>query len=297
VNLLDLQRRMAEDVMRPLAPDFQMQTATSDGASTQELVDTYIKPNDRLSSFDRLEIYNRQYWFRVIGAVSEDFPAIGAVLGAKKFDSLILAYLRENPSTSFTLRNLSSKLPQWLESHPEFAPRHHMLLLDVARLEWAYVEAFDSAEYAPLTTADFADLSAESKLFLQPHLQLLDLSYPVDELVLAVHQQTPLSDIMSNAVTERKHVKQARLPRMRRSPVHLAVHRFENSVYYRRIDHEAYLLLTALKTGNPLGQALQTAFVGSSLAPDAQAGKIQEYFAHASHLGWFCGKPDASSFL
>jgi hypothetical protein len=297
VNLLDLQRRMAEDVMRPLTPDFQMQSATSDGVSTQELADTYIKPNDRLSSFDRLEIYNRQYWFRVIGAVSEDFPAIGAVLGAKKFDSLILAYLRENPSTSFTLRNLSSKLPQWLESHPEFAPRRHKLLLDVARLEWAYVEAFDSAEYAPLNTADFADLNGESTLFLQPHLQLLDLSYPVDELVLAVHQQTPPSDIVSNAVTERKQVKQARLPKMRRSPVHLAVHRFENSVYYRRIDHEAFLLLSALQTGNPLGQALEAAFVGSTLSPDAQAAKIQEYFAHASHLGWFCKQPDTGSFL
>jgi hypothetical protein len=293
VNLLDLQRRMAEDVMRPLTPDFQMQTATSDGVSTQELANRYIKPNDYLSSFDRLEIYNRQYWFRVIGAVSEDFPAIGAVLGAKKFDSLILAYLRENPSTSFTLRNLGAKLPQWLEAHPELAPRRHKLLLDIARLEWAYVEAFDSAEYAPLTTTDFADLGAESKLFLQPHLQLLDLIYPVDELVLAVHQQTPPSDIMSNAVTERKQAKQVRLPKMRRSPVHLAVHRFENSVYYRRIDHEAFRLLTALQAGSPLSHALEAAFAGSSLSSDDQAAKIQEYFAHAAHLGWFCRQPDA----
>ncbi|WP_433973270.1 HvfC/BufC family peptide modification chaperone [Tunturiibacter lichenicola] len=297
MNLLDLQRRMAEDVMRPLTPDFQMQTTTSDGASTQELADTYIKPNDRLSSFDRLEIYNRQYWFRVIGAVSEDFPAVGALLGAKKFDSLILAYLRENPSTSFTLRNLGAKLPQWLESHPEFAPRRHKLLLDVSRLEWAYVEAFDSAEHAPLTPSDFADLGAESTLFLQPHLQLLDLSYPVDELVLAVHQQTPPSDIMSNAVTERKQAKRARLPKMHRSQVHLAVHRFENSVYYRRIDHEAFLLLTALQTGSPLDQALEAAFAGTTLSPDDQAVKIQEYFAHASHLGWFCRQLDAGSSL
>jgi hypothetical protein len=201
---------------------------------------------------------------------------------------LILAYLRENPSTSFTLRNLGSKLPQWLEAHPEFAQRRHKLLLDIARLEWAYVEAFDSAEHAPLTTDDFADLSAESRLSLQPHLQLLDLNYPVDELVLAVHQQTSPSDIMSNAVTERKQAKRARLPKMRRSPVQLAVHRFENSVYYRRIDHEAFLLLSALQTGATLGQALEAAFHGSALAAEDQAAKIQEYFAHASHLGWFC---------
>jgi len=293
MNLLELQRRMAEDVMRPLTPDFQMQPVTSDGQPTHKLADTYIKPNDRLSSFDRLEIYNRQYWFRVIGAVSEDFPAISAVLGAKKFDSLILAYLRENPSTSFTLRNLGSKLPQWLEAHPELAPRRHKLLLDIARLEWAYVDAFDSAEHAPLTTNDFFDLNAESRLFLQPHLQLLDLSYPVDELVLAVHQQTPPSEIMSNAVTERKQVKRARLPQMRRSRIHLAVHRFENSVYYRRIDYEAFLLLSALQAGSTLGQALEAAFKGNSLGTADQAAKIQEYFAHAAHLGWFCKQQES----
>ena len=296
MNLLDLQRRMAEDVMRPLTPDFRMQPLASDGRSTHELADDYIKPNELLSSFDRLEIYNRQYWFRVIGAVAEDFPALNALMGERKFDHLILAYLRENPSTSFTLRNLGSKLPQWLEHHPEFAPNRRELLLDVARLEWAYIEAFDGAAFAPLTTSDFSDLSAVSRLFLQPHLQLLNLRYPVDELVLAVHRAAAPSDIMSNAASKRKHVKQTRLPKMRRCAVPLAVHRYENSVYYRRIDHEAYLLLSQLQEGVSLGLALDTAFSSSTLSAMDQTAKIHEYFAHASELGWFC-KEHSSSVL
>jgi hypothetical protein len=296
VNLLDLQRRMAEDGMRPLTPDFKMQLSTPDGRSTHELVDNYIKPNDLLSSFDRLEIYNRQYWFRVIGAVAEDFPALNALIGEKKFDRLVLAYLRENPSTSFTLRNLGSKLPLWLEHHSEFTPNRRELLLDVARLEWAYVEAFDSADFPPLIASDFGDLSADSRLFLQPHLQLLDLKYPVDELVLAVHRETGPSDIMSNAASERKHVKRTRLPRMQRSAVPLAVHRYENSIYYRRIDHEAYLLLSQLQNGVSLGLALEAAFRNSNLSAEDQAAKIQEYFAHAAELGWFC-KQDSSFAL
>ena len=130
--------------------------------------------------------------FRVIGAVSEDFPALAAVLGSKRFDSLVLAYLKENPSTSFTLRNLGARLPLWLEDHPEFAPTRHALVLDVARLEWAYVESFDRLAVAPLTQEDLSNLGADSKLSLQPHLQLLDLQYPVDELVLAVHKREPI---------------------------------------------------------------------------------------------------------
>jgi len=291
MNLLELQRQMSEDVRRPLTPDFEMQTELEDGRSMSDVAASYVKPNDALTSFERLEIYNRQYWFRVIGAVSEDFPALAAVLGAKRFDALVLAYLKENPSTSFTLRNLGARLPLWLHDHPEFSARRHALVLDIAKLEWAYVESYDRAAVAPLTLEDFVGLDGDSKLSLQPHLQLLDLKYPVDELVLAVHKETPESDIMSNAVMERKHGKRLRLPAMRRASVALAVHRFENSVYYRRIDREAYLLLAALQRRQTLAEAIDAAFAESKLAPEEQAAKVQQYFAHAAELGWFCQQP------
>ena len=290
MNLLDLQRRMAEDVRRPLTDSFDMQQLAEDGSSISDLAATYVKPNDHLTSFERLEIYNRQYWFRVIAAVSEDFPALAAVLGPKRFDALVLAYLKENPSTSFSLRNLGANLPFWLDGHSEFSTNRHALMVDIARLEWAYVESYDRAAISPLTEADFAGLDGSSRLSLQPHLQLLDLRYPVDELVLAVHKSTPDSDIVSNAVMERKHASRIRLPAMRRAKVHLAVHRFDNSVYYRRIDREAYLLLSALRR-HTLAEAIEAAFAGSKLAPEEQAAKIQQYFAHAAELGWFCHQP------
>ena len=126
MNLLELQRRMSEDVQRPLTADFEMQPETDDGRYKRSLLRAYVKPNDRLTSFERLEIYNRQYWFRVIGAVSEDFPALAQVLGAKRFDALVLAYLKENPSTSFTLRNLGARCRFGLQEHPEFCARDGM---------------------------------------------------------------------------------------------------------------------------------------------------------------------------
>jgi hypothetical protein len=290
MNLLELQRRMAEDVRRPLTSDFCMQQETEDGLSISQLAEGYVKPNDRLTSFERLEIYNRQYWFRVIAAVSEDFPALAAVLGAKRFNNLVLAYLKENPSTSFTLRNLGRNLPMWLVGHPEFAPARHLLSLDIARLEWAYIEAFDGRAVPPLTKEDLGELGADSTLSLQPHLQLLNLRYPVDELVLAVHKETPASDIVSNAVLEReqKQMSPRRLPTMRRSAIYLAVHRFDNSVYYRRIDREAFLLLSALQRRIGVAEAIEAAFADSKIAAEEQAQKIQQYFAHAAELGWFC---------
>jgi Putative DNA-binding domain len=288
MSLLDLQRRMSEDVKRPLTPDFEMQTITEDGRPTSDIAAGYVKPNSVLSSFERLEIYNRQYWFRVIGAVSEDYPALNAVLGPKRFDALILAYLRENPSTSFTLRNLGAKLPVWLAQHPELTGARHEVAVDVARLEWAYVEAFDSASLPPLSNEEFAGLLPGSVLSLQPHLQLLDLRYPADEIVLVARKSTTEGDTASNAVTERKTSARTRLPKIQRYPVRLAVHRVDdNSVYYRRIDQEEFLLLSAIHAGKSIEAAISIAFAGSRLQTQDLASKTREYFAHASELGWF----------
>jgi hypothetical protein len=288
MNLLELQRRMAEDVRRPLTDDFDMQQSTEDGAPLSDLAASYIKPNDRLSSFERLEIYNRQYWFRVIGAVSEDYPALNALLGEKRFDALVLAYLRDNPSTSWTLRDLGKKLPAWLSDHPKLAGRRHQLAAHVAALEWAYVDAFDGLKLPPLTAEDLQNIGPDTRLALQPHLQLLQLHYPVDELVLAVRRDAPETEIASNASTQRKQVARISLPAMKRVSVYLAVHRYDDIVYYRRIDREAFLMLTSLRDGSTLAEALVTAFRRSRLSADQQAEKIQATFAHAAELGWFC---------
>ena len=288
MTLLELQRRMAEDVRRPLTADFQMRDTADDGGSVGTIAASYIRPNDRLSSFERLEIYNRQYWFRLISAVSEDFPTLNALLGAKRFDVLILAYLNEHPSTSWTLRDLGAKLPQFLEAHPEFTGRRHRLAVDVARLEWAYVDAFDRKHRTPLAREEAQAIGAESKLSLQPHLQLLELNYPVDNLVLTIKKHAPEAEIVSNAANQRESKARMKLPPMKLERVWLAVHRFDDSVYYRRIDRETFLLLSALRSGASVYEAVTRSFEKTTLNAEEQANVLRESFAHASELGWFC---------
>ncbi|HEY1501916.1 MAG TPA: DNA-binding domain-containing protein [Acidobacteriaceae bacterium] len=288
MNLLELQRRMAEDVRRPLTSDYEMRKTTENGGSTDEIATSYIAPNGRLSSFERLEIYNRQYWFRLISVVSEDFPTLNTLLGPRQFEALILAYLAENPSTSWTLRDLGAKLPTFLERHPEFTGRRHRLAGDVARLEWAYVEAFDGRHLVPITDGGVSSVGPDSKLLLQPHLQLLELSYPVDTLVLSVKKGAPEIDIVSSAASQRKVRTRVKLPPMRRQRVYLAIHRFEDSVYYRRIARETFLLLNALRSGATVAEAVIEAFEETKLKVKEQAELLRESFAHASELGWLC---------
>lgn len=288
MNLLELQRRMAEDVRRPLTEDYEMRGIADDGRPVADIAASYISPNSRLTSFERLEIYNRQYWFRLITAVSEDYPTLKAILEQKRFDALIFAYLAEHPSTSWTLRDLGAKLPAFLAAHPEFGGRRHRLAVDVANLELAYVDAFDGKQLDPLTTEEAQAIGADSRLCLQPHLRLLELAYPVDNLVLAVKKEMPEVDIVSSAATQRDATDRSKIPPIKSEVVFLAVHRYDDSVYYRRLEKEAFLLLRALRSGASVAAAASQAFAKSKLTPDAQANLLQESFAHASQLGWLC---------
>src|SRR6202046_3849111 len=112
-QLLDLQRRVAAAIMHPLTGDETMPRRRRDGVSNATEADAIIRPNDRLTSFERLEIYNRQYWFRLYSSFEEDFPGLQAILGRAKFDALMRAYLTDCPSESFSLRNLGSRLEGW----------------------------------------------------------------------------------------------------------------------------------------------------------------------------------------
>jgi hypothetical protein len=114
------------------------------------------------------------------------------------------------------------------------------------------------------------------------------LSYPVDSLVLAVKKHAPETEIVSSAANRRESQTRLKLPTMRQERVWLAVHRFEDSVYYRRIDREALLLLSALRSGASIAEAVTQAFEKTKLNAEEQANVLRESFAHASELGWFC---------
>jgi hypothetical protein len=119
---------------------------------------------DRLTILERLEIYNRRYWFRLMDALSEDFPGLRVILGTERFRAMAEAHLTDCPSRSFTLRNLGSRLPLWLRSHPEWLQPDDRLARDVTNLEWAHIEAFDAAELPALTPEDLTSEGAGASI-------------------------------------------------------------------------------------------------------------------------------------
>ena len=290
MKLLNLQRRMARAVMTPLTNSERMRSVAPDGRSMRAVASQIIKPNERLTSFERLEIYNRQYWFRVLSAFAEDFPGLRAVLGGRRFDAMAKAYLIHCPSQSYTLRNLGSRLVDWLQKHPAWAGERQNLAVDMARLEWADIEAFDGLREPSLKPEDLAGVNpARLRLRLQQYISLLALRYPVDDLLLEVRKDSDDLDVASNTFSERhKRKRVSAVSKLKPSPIFLAVHRLDEDVYFRRLDREEFAILSALHAGKSLNSAIESGLRGSAIPPADRAARVEKWFHTWSGLGWFC---------
>jgi hypothetical protein len=290
MKLLELQRTMARAVMQPLTFTERMQRTAPDGQPMRAYAARFIKPNDRLTSFERLEIYNRQYWFRLLSSMVEDFPGLRAVLGAARFEAMSRAYITDCPSRSFTLRNLGSQLESWLHKNPRWVGKKQALALDIVKLEWAEIEAFDGKAEPPLRPEDLgANGGANLRLRLQPYIQLLNLRYPVDDLLLEIKNTSGDNEVASNAFQERRKRKRVQtVAKLKPAAIALAVHRIDNSVYFRRLEPEEFALLAELKQGRTLQKAVAHAFIETKIPPQELPALVQRWFHNWAALGWFC---------
>lgn len=289
-DLADLQRAVWGLVSQPLTVANRMKPRTRDGRSTAAAAGEIAKPNDRLTSFERLEIYNRMYWFRVLDSLYEDCPGLRAVLGDAKFMRLAEAYLQKYPSRSFTLRNLPSRLEKFIREEPKWTKPHTALCLDLVRFEWAQIEVYDGAALPRFTTDDLLDSDpAKLRLALQPYLQLLLLDYPVDDYLIAIKKrQALLRGDASNAPTGVHLAKASKVSLPKRERCAVAVHRIDGRIYFKRLEPAACKVLLAIRAGKPLDQALAAGIPRTKNPHEDWAAKVQGWFASWMQLGWFC---------
>ncbi len=260
-----------------------MHPLTSQDAVPRSLkseAEAIIKPNDRLTSLERLEIYSRSYWFRVLDSLVEDFPGVRAIVGVREFHEISRLYLSQHPSTSFTLRNLGSHFVDWLGQNSHRLHPREKLAMEMAQLEWAHIEAFDAAQKPTIAPEAWARAGENALLQLQPYIRLVASQFPVDDILLEIRA----------VQGSNRHIagwRRKRLAKIQLEPSFIIVHRTDHSVCYRRVEREAFRLLEALQTGKPLGEALEFAFRESAVPEIRWPALVQAWFSHWMSLGWF----------
>ncbi|HXQ81323.1 MAG TPA: putative DNA-binding domain-containing protein [Opitutaceae bacterium] len=286
-DLRAFQRMMASAIIRPLTADDGLQPRWTDGRPMDEVAAEFIKPNDRLTSFERLQLYSRMYWFRLFDSIRDDCPGLLAALGERAFGRLAQAYLAQYPSRSFTLRNLCSRLERFILEKPRLTAPRTELASEIARFEWAQTVAFDG-EARPVIAASHLARTPPSRLRLglQPYITLLALRHPIDTYVIAVKRRDALRSEASNtpdaAAVVHRAFRRAALPRPRQT--HVAVHRHNNRLFYKRLDPAAFRILDALRRGRTLSRAIAAA------GPGVKPAQAKAWFTSWTALGWFCAR-------
>ena len=212
----------------------------------------HITGNDRLSPVEQLEIYREQFWWRHTSSLLEDFPGLAGILGQEDWEQLCERYLREVSPTSYTLRDLGELLPEVIE-RSSWLP-HQALCRDMARLELAYIEAFDAPDAAPLAPQRLAAISEadlpRARLILAPCVRLLRVGFPVADLrrALRASGDDPV------AIPD---------PDSRR----LVVYRKDLRLWDMPLSEVGFAFLGALAAGTALGAAAEAA----ATTPEAEA--------------------------
>jgi len=221
----------------------------------------------------RLAVYAHAWFHRIHGALADDFGALARVLGQETFRELVLAYLRAHPPHRPSLRDAGAKLPEFLAGSKDAAALRDRFVFapDLARLEWALLEAFDSADAPPLPREALAAIPPERWaglcLRFQPSLRLLALDFPVDRLRRA-HD------------SDQAEIPAALAPLSTR----MCVWRSEERVFHRALEPiEAEALARAL-AGAPFGRLCEG--IAARLSETEAPLRAAEMLARWQEDGW-----------
>lgn len=140
------------------------------------IADKWIKQGVALSGAERLELYHRQYWFRLLDSLAEDFPLLRRMAGDELFWDLIEQYLLERPSQSYTLRHLGEAFALFLENSQRLDDLQRLWFAALARIEYAQMESFEAIQCALPQPEDLE----KNIIALQEHLRLFEIPVPAD---------------------------------------------------------------------------------------------------------------------
>ncbi len=172
--LAETQRRFFDALQFPLRGTSRRSTElpASDEPHDPAFLSTahdLLRPSPTLIPAECLELYHRQYWFRLLDSVAEDFPGLKTLLGNERFWNLLENYLLAHPSQSFTLRHLGRAMPRFVGKEIT-DPVLRRRAIAIATVEWSMMACFEAAELPPATARQVADES----FTLQAHVRLLE---------------------------------------------------------------------------------------------------------------------------
>lgn len=173
-NLLEIQKWFGAVIARPLEKGDLISPLTPSGNTIKEEAEAFIVPSEGLEPFERIQIYNQQYWWRLLTILQDAFPCVLRLFGHHDFNEVIaVPYLSRYQPNDWSLNTLGGRLVSWIEAF--YTHEDKSLVLDAARLDYAYQALFFTRDF-PRLDAGNEDFAVKP-LYMQPSAHLIDFPY------------------------------------------------------------------------------------------------------------------------
>lgn len=190
------------------------------------------------------KVYQNNVFHSLIEALGDTFPVTRRLVGEDFFRFAAREYIRAKAPSIPVLLSFGAPFAEFVE---KFEPaRAHSYLGDVARLEFAWLDAYHAEDVGSVDPASFQALSPEEMMdltfSLTPSLHLLSSRFPVCSIWQA-HQGG--DDIPALSLDK--------------GGEQVMIVRFGLDVIVREISTGELAFWAALQDGQPLGRAYETA--------------------------------------
>ncbi|MEX1012808.1 MAG: putative DNA-binding domain-containing protein [Waddliaceae bacterium] len=275
----NLQEWFASVIIRPVTENEEVNPISPRGNPIKKEAEYYISPSNSLKPHQRIEIYNKQYWWRLINFMQKNFPLTLSLLGYTKFEKITIQYLMKYPPDYWSLTVLGRNYPEWIKENNELTDGK--LIFDAAQTDLYF--------YLSSITTHFPSISKEAvieenflnkNIKLQPHVFLLKSSYDLLNIrEIIINNDPEYSKKHSSSMCQKNNL------------YYVIFRNMNNNISWKKVRQAEYLLLGYFKEGVNILEACDWIKSQDSQVQETMMNKFHIWIQSWTQLGWLTLSP------
>lgn len=225
--------------------------AATSGSGPLPDLDQVFLGSEQLSAEDRLAIYNRGYFYRLLEALASVFAHTKRLLGDADFERLGLSYFLRHPSEHPAVERVGRAFSEYLRAAG--AP---VTIVDLASLEWARLCALVAPNPASVASQHALEPSEfpRARLRFVPSLHWLELDPRALSAFAGEHPDSSAAAL--------------------RPKCQVAIWRSQHAVHHQTLDASEWQALTCAASGATLSHVCNVFNSGSDAADVQRAFQV-----------------------
>lgn len=181
-------------ITQPLTEENGIQSYTATKQTIEQEAKKEIKPSPTMQPWERIEIYNQQYWWRILDMMQQLYPLVVRLFGYHDFNKTIaVPYLQKYPSFHWSIDSIGRRLPKWIRE--DYTGDDKELVKDAVDLDYAFQESSLSGEKPVIDVSHFQEEELSQlvhrRIYLQPCIHLFALEYNLFQFRDEIIQNEP----------------------------------------------------------------------------------------------------------